>query len=101
MRGIRGTVRVSKKIEKFYPQIPGEMWKKSRRISWKSLNDQYNKLIANHRIATLMNMFESGIVEVRGKQRKIMDEILLKMVEKKERRTKRGGERTVMESRRK
>lgn len=44
--------------------------------SWKSLNDRFKKLNADHRIAMARNLTATSIIEVRGERELLLDEIM-------------------------
>lgn len=67
--------------------------------SWKTLNDRFKKIVADHRIAVKRNGAASGIIEVRGERELLLDDIVLAVDEWEEGRRAERDERTELDRR--
>lgn len=67
--------------------------------TWKTLNDRFKKVVADHRVAVTQNAVASGIIEVRGEREVLLDDIILEMDEAEEKRRSERDERTELDER--
>lgn len=89
--------RFEEVLKKFTAQLADNIWVNTTRPTWKSLNDRYKKIIADHRVARRQNESASGIVEIRGEREELLDDIVLAVDEMEEGRRTEREERTTMD----
>ena len=68
----------------FTAGIPARVLDTFVSISWKTINDRFKKVVADHREAVKINTTASGIIEVRGEREELLDDIILAMDEMEE-----------------
>lgn len=86
-------------LERFISQFSNEVWSATIKPTWKSLNDRYKKVVADHRIARRANEAASGIIEIRGEREELLDDIVLAVDEMEEGRRAEREERNTMDRR--
>ena len=68
----------------FTAGIPARVLDTFVSISWKTINDRFKKVVADHREAVKINTTASGIIEVKGEREELLDDIILAMDEMEE-----------------
>lgn len=67
--------------------------------TWKTLNDRFKKVVADHRLAASRNAVASGILEVRGEREVLLDDVVLEIDDVEEKRRAERNERTELDAR--
>lgn len=86
-------------LKQFIIEVPNHHWLTTTKPTWKSLNDRFKKVVADHRTSRRANEAASGIIEIRGEREELLDDIVLAVDEKEEERRTEREERTAMDRR--
>ena len=92
-------MRFQDALTHFVAAVPPATFETIQAPSWKTLNDRFKKIVADHREAVKRNEAASGILEVRGEQEMKLDDIFQAVDGNEEARRAERDERTELDKR--
>lgn len=72
--------RFEEVLQRLLEQLLGGQWVITAKPTWNFLNDQFKKIVADHRESRRKNEEESVIVDIRGYREGLLDGIVLAIV---------------------
>ncbi|PXF39883.1 hypothetical protein BWQ96_10406 [Gracilariopsis chorda] len=73
--------RFEEAMDIFISSAPARAFNTVFTMTWKTLIDQFKKILCEHRAATNKNAVSSGIIEVQGERETLLDDVILEVDE--------------------